>query len=875
MGDRATADGGINRPRATYRLQLGPSFGFDAATAIVGYLSRLGVSHLYLSPISESVQGSTHGYDVVDPTRIRQELGGDEAFHRLVVAAKDCGLDLIIDIVPHHLSVHQHNKWWWDVLHRGEASQWASWFDIDWDSPIPDLKGRVLLAVLGDHFGRELAAGRLYLARDQAWLMVRYGDHAMPLDPTTTSEFLTDAAIKTGDVPLGFAGRAMNALECVTDVDYARLLAAERLEANQEAAEYLDKALRDTSEDFDALDELLSRQNYRLAHWSTADAELDYRRFFDVDSLVALRTERDDVFWATHHLPIDLVNDGSVAGLRIDHVDGLRDPALYLSRLRAAVGEKAWLLVEKIRPLVEPLPDWPVDGTTGYETIAAVTGILLDPAGYADLEQKWVTYTGADASYAEVALTARREMAGGQLRCDVERVVAVLASIRYTHRRWRDLTRIDLATAMVEVAVQMSVYRAYVVPGTPVSAADHANIESALQAARSVVRDVDSEVFELIRSLLLGQVPGVAAVNFVARFQQLTGPLAAKGEEDTALYRFAPCLAACEVGTNPGHAVLTVEQYHDWCGRVIDATPQTMATTSTHDTKRSEDVRARLALLTQMPDRFVEVLTEWEAAAVRALRGPGPTAADRWFLFQTTVGAWPIDGDRLWTAIRKSQREAKAATSWTTPNLDYESVVERWCRATTEHSQLTGLVGSLVSVLEEPGEINSLTTVVLRVLGPGVPDTYQGTERFELSLVDPDNRRPVNFDDLAADLDRLGTQPLNHWWQDLAERFRGMPKLALLNTLLELRRDPEADVGPFSSYEPLMTETNSILAFRRGRVIAAVPRFPMKPLSADAWVDVPAGDWLNLGTKTLVQGGRSPFDTLRSGFPVVVMRQVN
>ena len=857
--------------RGTYRLQLRPDFGFDAAARVVPYLARLGVSHLYLSPVAEAVAGSTHGYDVVDPTRLRAELGGPDGFGRLAEEARSRGVGIVLDIVPHHVGAHRTNPWWWDVLARGEASRWAGWFDIDWPHPDPELRGRVLLPVLGDHYGRELEAGHLRLEREGAWLLVRYFEHAAPLDPVSTGELLEQAAAAGDDPLLGFAARALAALVAHDDVSQARALAGERLDANPRAAKALETLLADVADDHDRLDELLSRQHHRLARWAMADAELDYRRFFEIDTLVALRAEREEVFQATHELPLALLADGVVQGLRVDHIDGLRDPGQYTRRLRAAAGD-AWLVVEKIRHVDEPLPeDWPVDGTTGYEMAGAVTGLMLQPEGQARLVAAWSELTGCTSSYDEMRADARREMAVGPLRSDVERVLTALAAVRHAHRRWRDFTRVELLAALVEVCMRMTVYRAYVVAGSPASDADRRRVLDALAQARSVRADLDPELFDLLGSLLLGEVAGPEAATFVARFQQLTGPLAAKGEEDTALYRFTPCLAACEVGMDPGDPCLDAERFHHWCRTVAERLPATMLTTSTHDTKRSEDVRARLALLTEDPEALLAGLDRWQGA----LRDAGAVLAqpaDLWSLFQTLVGAWPIDADRLWTVVRKSLREAKVSTSWARPDTDYESVVEGCCRLSLTDPEAVRAVEDFVAPLVEPGRVNSLATVVLRLLCPGVPDTYQGTETWDLSLVDPDNRRPVDFEDLSSRLENVAGRLPAELWADPGARERGDPKLALVTALLRLRSEHPKCFEPRAGYEALATGGGGVVAFARdGAVLGLVPRFPLTIDPSDVSVHLPEGAWVNVCTGRGSAGGVTPFGAVRGDFPVAVL----
>jgi (1->4)-alpha-D-glucan 1-alpha-D-glucosylmutase len=462
-------------------------------------------------------------------------------------------------------------------------------------------------------------------------------------------------------------------------------------------------------------------------------------------------------------------------------------------------------------------------------------------------------------------------MAVGPLRSDVERVLSALAAVRQAHRRWRDFTRVELLSALVEVCMRMTVYRAYVRQGEAVSEADRHRVLDALDKARSARPDLEPEVFDLFDSLLLGELPGPEAATFLARFQQLTGPLAAKGEEDTALYRFTACLAACEVGMDPGKPCVDPGRFHRWCQEVAKRLPTTMLTTSTHDTKRSEDVRARLAVLTEDVEGLVSGLQAWEAALV-ASGATLPQAADLWALFQTLVGAWPIDAERLWTVVQKSLREAKLTSSWAHPDPDYEALVEECCRRSVEVPDVAQTVEAFAAGLIEPGRVNSLATVVLRLLCPGVPDTYQGTESWDLSLVDPDNRRPVDFADLSARLDRLGHRPPADHWVDASARQRGDPKLSLVATLLRLRAERPECFGPDAGYEPVPTSDQAVVAFSRaGAVVALVPRFPGSCEPSGVTVHLPARKWTNVCTGASIAGGPSPFGEVRGAFPVAVL----
>ena len=653
------------------------------------------------------------------PTVCRDELGGPDAFNALVDAAHTAGVGIVLDIVPHHMAAAADNAWWWSVLELGRDSPYASHFDIDWDPPERRLRGTILLPVLGDHYGRVLEAGELHLARDpHDRLVVRYYEHVAPLSPDTADEVWAEA------------GRRGCAVDVVLD------------EVNQ---------------DIDRLDSILERQHHRFARWQAAAHELDYRRFFDVDSLVALRTERPAVFDDTHRLTGALVGEGKVDGLRVDHVDGLRDPEAYLSRLRA-IAPDAWIVVEKILCPPESTPDsWAVDGTTGYDFLAMAAAVLVDAAGVERLVEGYARVTGDASTYAETRVVARREALRDSLDADLERVVAMLMRVCERNRRWRDFTRSELRDVVTEVCVHASAYRSYARPGTEPTQSDRDFVERAIAGAVDDRPDLDPDLLDLVRQLLLGKLTGDDESTVMARFQQLTGPVAAKGEEDTAFYRWVPLLCLNEVGAEPDEPAITVEQFHARCVDVQRRWPLTMLTTSTHDTKRSEDVRARLAVLSEVDAEWIATVDRWcdENDRYRDVELDAPNRRDEWFIYQTLVGAHPVPVERAWPVIEKSFREAKLRTDWVRVDDEYESATRRFVESILADERFVADLDRVVGSLEEPGQVNALTQLALRLLCPGVPDTYQGSELWDLSLVDPDNRRPVDYGERAKALSAI------------------------------------------------------------------------------------------------------------------------
>ena len=813
---------------ATYRVQLRPDFGFRDVAAIVPYLARLGVSHVYLSPMFEATAGSTHGYDVVDPNELRRELGGRDAFDALVVELQREGLGLVLDIVPHHMAATADNPWWWSVLELGRDSPYALHFDIDWDPPEQRLRGTLLLPVLGDHYGRVLEAGELRLRHERGQIVVRYYDHVAPLSPDTAMELWALA---------GRTGRA------------------------------IDDVLDDVNTDIDWLDAVLSRQHHRFARWQTAAHELDYRRFFDIDSLVALRSERQAVFDDTHRLITELAAADVVDGLRVDHVDGLRDADSYLLRLHDAA-PAAWITVEKILRRDERLPDtWATDGTTGYDFLALAAGVLLDADGVTRLIDGYAAFTGDDATYGDTQRAARREALRESLAADVERVVEILLHVCDRNRRSRDFTRTELRDAVAELCVHAPAYRSYVRAGTDLVAADRAFVDAMIAGARASNPDLDDGIVDFLRELLLGEVPGDVEAEFLARFQQLTGPVAAKGEEDTAFYRWVPLLCLNDVGIEPDRAAFAVREFHERCVELQQRWPATMLATSTHDTKRGEDVRARLAVLSELPVEWLAAVQRWHELNDRhrdhELDAPDPR--DEWFLYQTLAGAHPLPIERAWPVIEKSLREGKRRTSWIRVNEPYERATRAFVEAVVADPVFVSDLDAFVAGVLETGRTNSLVMVALKMLCPGVPDIYQGTELWDLSLVDPDNRRPVDYAARAAALDATEHGAVAEF-----------PKLAVLHACLRLRRRHRGAFGPDGAYSPLEVtgaEATRVIAFARGdTVVAIVPRLLRRGLPDEAVVVLPEGDWINVLTDEHHTGSVA-FAKLRGSMPLAVLER--
>ena len=863
-------------PRATYRVQLSPDFGFDQVAGIAAYLARLGVSHLYSSPYLQAAPGSTHGYDVVDHSQVNVELGGEAGHERLCVALGENRLGQVLDVVPNHMAIAgRRNRWWWDVLENGRSSRYATYFDIAWDPPEPKLKNTILVPVLADHYGREVEAGRIRLARDGVRLLIRYFEHEFPIDPRTYDQVLggwcpeLSAAFAALPVlrPSDRAGASRR------HRDKEALL--ERLaHLNPEAQ--MDGRIAAINADPDLMDELLDPQNYRLARWQTAGYELDYRRFFDVNSLVALRMEDPDVFEDTHVLLCRWLHDGVLDGLRIDHPDGLRDPLDYVSRLRAAA-PRAWIVVEKILERAEEIPEtWPVEGTTGYEFMNRALGLFVDPAQHLAMTEIYITFTGEAADYRETVYRSKHLVMRDLLATDLSRLTSLFVQVCEGNRRYRDYTRHELIACLREVIACLPVYRTYVRPGDPVSLADRGHIEQALAEAQLRRPELDPELLAFLGRILLLNVAGEHTAELVARFQQTSGPVMAKGVEDTALYTFNRLVALNEVGGDPGTFGTSPGDFHAASLRSLVRWPAGMLSTSTHDTKRGEDVRARLAVLSEMPGAWRDAVVRW-AAINEPRRHDGMLDRNAEYLFyQTLVGAWPISVERATAYMDKAVHEAKAHTSWISPDPSYDTALRAFVEGSMEDPEFVHAVEEFLPPVVAAGRVNSLALKLLCLTAPGVPDVYQGTELWDLSLVDPDNRRPVDFERRSRLLEQLDAAGPAAAQLALSQPDEGLPKLLVVSRALRLRA-ARPNVFAAGDYQPLVVRgqrARHVLAFARGgEVVTVVPR--LVATAAGKWggtsVQLPEGQWTSCFDGRQYLGGRASLAELFGGFPVALL----
>jgi len=826
----------------TYRVQLRPGFGFDEAASLVGYLTELGVSHLYCSPYLQAAPGSTHGYDVVDYSWVNEELGGYAAHERLDRSLKDHGLGQVLDVVPNHMATGPENAWWWDVLQNGPSSRYAGYFDIDWHGPESRLRNKVLLPILGNHYGRVLESGDIRLVRSGASFQVTCPGHVMPVTPESLDRMLQVAAGRSGSDELESIGAALGRLPPGTATDPESVRERERdggvflgalarlLDERPGVAAGVDATMDLVNGDPDTLDSILERQNYRLAYWRTAGRDLPYRRFFDINTLVGLNMEREDVFASTHLLVLRWLAEGVLDGIRIDHPDGLRDPEDYLRHLKERAPD-AWVVVEKILQPGEPLRrSWPVAGTTGYDFSNRANGLFVDAAAEGPLTELYQELTGETRDFEEIASDAKLEVMQQVLASDVNRLTELLVQICELHRRYRDYTRHELHEALREFMAGLDVYRTYVnADEGRIDPEDRVIVGRAAEAGQRSRPDLDPELFEFLYRLLTLDLRGHLETELVMRLQQISAAVMAKGVEDTAFYRYFRLVSLNEVGGSPERFGMAVEEFHRTNTEIAAAWPRTMVTLSTHDTKRGADVRARINLLSEIPDRWADAARAWMKANDKHRSGGWPDHNIEYLLYQTLVGAWPINEERILAYLQKASKEAKEHTSWTDPNPGYDDALAAFVRGVMRDDEFQRELRAFVRPLLVPGWVNGLAQMLLLLTSPGVPDVYQGTELWDLSLVDPDNRRPVDFAHRRRMADQLRrTRPDRLW----AEVESGLPKLAVVRAALAVRRRLPGVFAGTSQYRPLEATgpaADRVVAFCRGGVaVMVVPRLAME-----------------------------------------------
>ncbi len=883
-------------PCSTYRLQLHKDFTFDDAAGIADYLRALGVSHVYSSPYLQAAPGSMHGYDVVSHQRVNEELGGAQAHERFCKKLGEADLGQVLDIVPNHMSLGKENRYWWDVLENGTSSRYASFFDIDWQPQEERLRDKVLVPILGNQYGDVLKTGGIKVVRKGNRFQVECSGQTLPTAPTSLPVILSRAAEYAKSDTLSFLAASFGRLPQPEYVDRRTILARHRdkvvlfdlLErlCNEERGvwEAIDQSVAELNENEDGLDDFLNQQNYRLAYWKTADQQLSYRRFFDVNSLIGLRVEREYVFEETHALVLDWLKRGVIDGVRVDHPDGLRDPLEYMKRLRDHAPD-AYIVGEKILEPGEYLREsWPIEGTTGYDFLNVAAGVLVAPEGLRELGSVYREFTEQPTDFHAIAHEKKINVSHEGLGSDVNRLTSLFVEICEANRDRRDYTRAEIRRAIREVAACFLVYRTYVVPSRDeITEEDRQHIAEAAECAKQQRLDIDGGLFDFMRDVLMMEVKGRLETEFVQRFQQFTGPVMAKGVEDTAFYCFNRLTGMNEVGSDPGRDGLSVAEFHAYCVKMQATHPATLTTLSTHDTKRADDVRARLAVLSEIPGRFSSAVQRWARmnSAFRAAKRGASAMPDRnteYLYYQTLIGAWPLPIDRAQAYMLKAVREAKQQTSWVANNKEFEDALLMFIELTLNYAPFLRELQQFVGRVLEAGRVNSLAQTLLKHTAPGVPDLYQGTELWDLSLVDPDNRRPVDYGlrkRLLCELKKMQGEDVAA--QVMIRADEGLPKMWTIHKALELRRERSECFGAEAEYTPLEVDGDKhdhVIAYLRGDdVVTVVPRLTLK--LGGAWKDtivvLPKGEWRDRLTGGSFKGGVNSMKLLLKDFPVALL----
>lgn len=807
-------------PRATYRLQFNEHFRLADALPLVPYFHELGISHIYASPLFKAAAHSGHGYDVCDFGRLNPEIGTEDDLQKLVAALREYEMGLILDIVPNHMGISTaENAWWQDVLKNGRASRFASYFDIQWDSADPKLQGKILLPVLGDHYSRVLQRGELRVQMENGESVLCYFENKFPLAPDS--------------IPKNFSVETLNA-------------------------------------DLPALDALIQKQNYCLVFWGEGDLRLNYRRFFAVSTLAGVRVEEETVFNDVHALLKQWLKKNWLDGLRVDHPDGLRDPKTYLERLRALAPD-LWIVVEKILQPEEEMPeDWPVEGTVGYEFLNQLNGLFIKTKSEKALLDFYFDFTGEPVDSGKMVRGKKRLVLETLFVTEVNRLtdlLSLIASHRPAHQKF---SREHLHDALIEFTSCFPVYRTYIRPSEEfVGESDMLYIEDAVAIAKKSRPDLSPELFDFLKDLLLLLFHGEQENEFVARFQQLSGPTMAKGVEDTTFYCLDYFLSLNEVGGNPGKFGVNEDEFHEFCLERHKQNPHTLLGSSTHDTKRSEDVRARLNVLSEMPTEWSQAVWRWSKMNGRHRKNGFPDRNIEYVLYQTLVGSWPIPPERLLAYMEKASCEAKQHTDWNHRDAKYDAALKDFAIAALRDEEFSRDLEEFVGSLEESAQINSLAQTLIKLTAPGVPDIYQGNEIWDFSLVDPDNRRPVDFALRKRLLAEAKQLPAEETWK---RRGQGLPKLWLIQKTLAFRAQHE---GVFSgNYGPVFLHgenADHVVAFiRDGSVMTIVPRFTRSRVGEMPALHLPDGNWRNEFTEESFSGEVAA-NRLLQKFPVALL----
>ncbi len=895
-------------PTATYRIQFNAAFTFDAAARIVDYLDALGISHVYASSYLKAVPGSLHGYDVADPLSLNPEIGHDDSFAHWIRTLRAHGMGHILDIVPNHMGIASSaNAWWQDVLENGPSSRFAHVFDIDWAPLKPELRNKVLLPILGDLYGAVLERQEIQLRYDAGAFVLAYYDNWFPVAPRSYDRILEydlDALLDALGPDSVDASEYLSILTSIrrlppSDAEERALLVERAREkevikrrlaaltgSSPTIAGHIARAVtafNGTAGDpqsFDRLDALLGVQHYRLAYWRVAAEEINYRRFFDINELAAIRMEDPAVFDRVHAFVFDLIGRGLLDGVRVDHVDGLYNPADYLERLQlrargvipdaATEAQPLFVVVEKILGMAEPLPSWPVAGTSGYDFLAMLNALFVDRRNEKPLNDIYERFTRRRAPFREIAYKGKQLVLRLSMASELNVLAHRLNLLSERNRHYRDFTLNSLVQAMREIIACFPIYRTYITDRDDPTDADRRYIDFAVAEAKRRNVGRPRAVFDFVRDLLLKKADYLSAdqrdahMGFVGKFQQVTSPVTAKGIEDTAMYNYNRLVSLNEVGSEPDRFGVTPERLHAWLSRRFDDWPRALSATSTHDTKRSEDVRARLNVLSELPGLWKQAASRW----ARLNRGARtliddlsfPTRNQEYLLYQTLLGSWPLDemdeageqayAERIVEYMRKALREEKAVTSWLNPSEPHEDAMTAFVRAilARDNAEFRQDFLTLHRRIAQYGLYTSLAQLAIKIGAPGIPDFYQGTELWDFSLVDPDNRRPVDYDRRATLLAELqAAAPDDGRRGELADRLMSAPaddrlKLYTTATLLACRKQ-HRELFERGRYKDMVAEggrRDHVFAFARlldeRAIVVVAPRL-VAGLQPDA--DVP------------------------------------
>ncbi|HTC44415.1 MAG TPA: malto-oligosyltrehalose synthase [Steroidobacteraceae bacterium] len=854
---------------ATYRLQLHAGFTLADAEAILPYLASLGISHVYLSPCLQASRGSQHGYDVIDPRYISRDLGGEEAWVHFVARARSHRLGILLDIVPNHMAATEQNPWWDDVLSHGPFSDYARYFDIRLR---PGRRFCVHICSLGRPYGETLAAGELKIELREGKLRLRHFDNTWPLTPASWGVMANRPGQCHADL------ERLSLIECPAEPDrQAYRVAAERAAAilhDDSVGISLSGRIDAINRDPERLDQIIQRQFYAVHGWKLAGELVNYRRFFDVSSLVGLSTERSEVFEAAHQRFAKMIEAGEIDGLRIDHPDGLRDPLAYFRRLRELL-PRGRIYVEKILETEERLPpSWPIDGSVGYDFLAKANRLWMSDQHIDKLTATYADFTGHSVDLGALIREKKEYIVGYAFAYDHQRLSRIATEVARQSYQTRDLSPRQLRDALAQVTAALGVYRTYRT-AAEISETDRNLVAEAVRSSRFVRSDIEGPAFDFMLALLSKEQLSEQEAVLISQWQQLTPAVMAKGVEDTTFYCFDRLLSCNEVGAQASLIGISSDKFHEYCLYLSEHWPRNQLTTSTHDTKRSEDVRTRISLLSEIAERWAEALHQWSRMNEGAWNNRTQDRHAEYLLYQTLVGAWPIDATRCWQYMLKACREAKLRTSWQEPNTGYEENIKGFVERVLQNEEFLHSLAEFVEPLVQPGRINSLAQTLIKLVIPGVPDFYQGTELWDLSLVDPDNRRPVDYHQRMVLLDRCRSLSAT---EVLADWDSGLPKLWLIDRLLSLRAACPQEFSEESRYQPLVAQgahLGNLLAFRRGEnLIAVVPRLTLS--IGGRWEDtrlpLPSGTWQNIFTAETLSVSATAHE-LFGRFPVALLRK--